>query len=935
MSTPSSLNRRASATSSTMNEIEQSVTKLLLATKQLLEGLTQWSTSRISEQQVYDIFHSLTSQFAQAKRAFESADISMADLMYVPDDLRHCLIIALDEEPSTTALEHHLPTIRDVIIRLLQGLKRKQAQFRDRSEAYPSTSQRSSRLVNNSSRNSTRSSQPPPRSSERPDMNRKTSSEQPYGNITPRSSIDSRSMSPTNSSRSDSPSPSSSTSGDRLSRRQASFIQPSPSTSQGRSSLPQREYSGDFDMNDPKTADALAALKKQENLARRSSVRRASALYRSTSNASTRANGRPRLTSDAKELIPPVPMVPEKELDFAPLDLPEFTQDHEQVDVHAKPELRKGSVENNNTVIDTGTIDLYLKHGRQVKKVEYDGVVELSKLRMLFIEKFPHIARNDHFPAIYIFSPTAQISYELETPSDVKADSVLTLEPEESPNVNQQISEQMSTGFSTVAKEMSDVKQELLSYLKEVHGKAMNAAMTTNEVPAPAPAIHVTSETEEKVVEEDSAEEKATEEVVNSAGGEGSQDVSDALKSNIAAASVLSEVKEKLKQVETIRRDMGVVRQLHDGFRSEMQGLIQGLREKSKVLKTQPITVTSARKYVDAGKEELDKTAEDITKRLEDLQDTIDELKLDVTSRKCRPSSTQMQHCDDEAKQLQTDIATLSDKIKTVKPMWKKTWEEELQNIVKEQQFLKDQEALLLDLEEDHTAILEVFGQLQKIREIQEKGKPTRREFRIPVSEAGHDGMNSVLKQVTTIQVDPERRLRALNQAEKMRERELANRIDEFEHELTSFVESKKLRMTGGAQEIERQRQKKNQNMLRQLYEKKKEKDGDDHVEEQAEAQDKPESEQVEEAEVTGDIVEEESTDPTPVTPVSEVTEETATVEGTGQDTEAAPDGDPSAVTQDDQKEPEPGVEAVTAPVEADAPTEKPEDDPSSSKDAE
>ena len=61
-----------------MNDIEQSVTKLLLATKQLLEGLTQWSTSRISEQQVYDIFHSLTSQFAQAKRAFESADISMA-----------------------------------------------------------------------------------------------------------------------------------------------------------------------------------------------------------------------------------------------------------------------------------------------------------------------------------------------------------------------------------------------------------------------------------------------------------------------------------------------------------------------------------------------------------------------------------------------------------------------------------------------------------------------------------------------------------------------------------------------------------------------------------------------------------------------------------------------------------------------------------------
>lgn len=489
-----------------------------------------------------------------------------------------------------------------------------------------------------------------------------------------------------------------------------------------------------------------------------------------------------------------------------------------------------------------------------------------------------------------------------------------------------------------MVKEMSDVKQELLSYLKEVHGKTVMAATTTSEPLVPAPTIQVTTESEEKLVEEKSAEENTGEEVEKSAEGEGIQDLSQVSTSNIAT-SVLADVKEKLMQVESIRRDMGVVRQMHDGFRSEMQGLIEGLREKAKVLKTQPITVTSARKYVDEGKEELDRTAEDITKRLEDLQDTIDELKLDVTSRKCRPSSTQMQHCDEEAKKLQTDIANLSDKIKTIKPMWKKTWEEELQNIVKEQQFLKDQEALLLDLEEDHTAILEVFGQLQKIREIQEKGKPTRREFRIPVSEAGHEGMNSVLKQVTTIQVDPERRLRALNQAEKMRERELANRIDEFEHELTSFVESKKLRMTGGAQEIERQRQKKNQTMLRQLYQKKKEKemDGEEDGGQEGDEPDKPESEPVEEAEGTGDPVQEESTDLASVTPESEepTIENPVPVEETSQDTESAPKDDQSAAeTQNDQEqepEPEPGVvEAAVSdvPAEGDTLNENPEEGP-------
>lgn len=379
----------------------------------------------------------------------------------------------------------------------------------------------------------------------------------------------------------------------------------------------------------------------------------------------------------------------------------------------------------------------------------------------------------------------------------------------ESVNLGQHITEQLSTGFHAVTKEMTDVKAELLIYLKELHDRTQKpdgvASTETQLKTEPDPAMPTTETLKESSTDAGAAKSEF-------------------------ASSLLAEVKVKLEQVETIRRDMGVVRQLHDGFRTEMQDLMAGLREKSRLLKTQPVNLSSARKYVDEGKEELDKTAEDITKRLEDLQDTIDELKLDVTARKCRPSSTQMQHCDQEARKLQKDIADLSDKIKTVKPMWKKTWEEELQNIVKEQQFLKEQEALLLDLEEDHAAILEVFGQLQKIREIQEKGKPARREFRIAPAEGGHDGMNSVLKQVTTIDVDPQRRLRALNQAEKMRERELANRIDEFENELVEFVESKKLRMTGGAQEIERQRQKKNQNMLRQLYEKKKgkEKEGEE-----------------------------------------------------------------------------------------------------------
>ncbi|KAM3580293.1 Bud site selection protein 6 [Umbelopsis sp. WA50703] len=808
-----------------MNDIEQSVTKLLLATKQLLDGLTQWSNGRINDQQVYDIFHSLTAQFAQAKRAFESADISMADLMYVPDDLRHCLIIALDEQPSSNALEHHLPTIRDVIIRLLQGLKRKQAQFRDRSEGDSATlSQRSSR---SSSRNSTRSSQPPPRSSDRPETVRKSSSDQIYGTSSPRAS-DSRPLSP-HSNRSDSPTPSTSTSGDRLVRQQSGHLQrpssPTPPRSFNPLPVPQMEYSGDFDMNDPKTADALAALNKQENLARRSSVRRASALYRTTSTAS-RSPGRLRYGSDPKTRVPPVPTLPDQLSPELPLanafDDSERQQDQSTQDFldQTKESSDRQRSDSTSTVHDkdgasSRTMDLYLKLGKKVKKVEYNGPVELSSLRMLFVEKFQYIARNDQFPAIYICSPSTHISYELDNMADVKHESLLTLETEElePTSLGQQITEKINIGFISMTKEMSEVRQELLAYLKDTYEKAAVRDKVVETVPAKAEsAAETKSAPEEKGIKAESVTPAAKEEPVSSTKTNPSMDL-----------ALLKEVKSKLSQVESIRRDMGVVRQLHDGFRAEMQGLMSGLREKSSQLKVQPVNLSGARKFVDEGKNELDTTAEDITKRLEDLQDTIDELKLDVTARKCRPSSTQMQHCDQEAKKLQVDISKLADKLQTVKPMWKKTWEEELQNIVKEQQFLKEQEALLEDLQEDHAAILEVFEQLQKIREIQEKSKSgPKRQFRIVPTDNGHEGMSSVLKQVSTIDVDPERRLRALNQAEKMRERELANRIDEFEQELTNFVGTKRLRMTGGAQEIERQRQKKNQNMLRQIYEKKK-----------------------------------------------------------------------------------------------------------------
>src|SRR5690606_20730111 len=134
----------------------------------------------------------------------------------------------------------------------------------------------------------------------------------------------------------------------------------------------------------------------------------------------------------------------------------------------------------------------------------------------------------------------------------------------------------------------------------------------------------------------------------------------------------------------------------------------------------------------------------------------------------------------------------LADFIQTIRPSWKKTWEVELQTIVKEQMFLKEQEALLEDLKEDRGSLLQTIINLKKVMELQSKngsllgGK--QREFMFqPAVDEEFEGLRTVMQEVKMIEPDSDRRLRAMAQMEKLRHIELSNRIDEFEEELSTF----------------------------------------------------------------------------------------------------------------------------------------------------
>ena len=85
-----------------------------------------------------------------------------------------------------------------------------------------------------------------------------------------------------------------------------------------------------------------------------------------------------------------------------------------------------------------------------------------------------------------------------------------------------------------------------------------------------------------------------------------------------------------------------------------------------------------------------------------------------------------------------------------------------------------------------------------------------------PPPDEEHEGIGTVMIEVRGQTIDHERRLRAVQAAERSRKAK-AGQKDEFASELAGFVDGKALRKTGGHREVERIRQKRDQSTLRTM----------------------------------------------------------------------------------------------------------------------
>jgi Actin interacting protein 3 len=288
------------------------------------------------------------------------------------------------------------------------------------------------------------------------------------------------------------------------------------------------------------------------------------------------------------------------------------------------------------------------------------------------------------------------------------------------------------------------------------------------------------------------------------------------------SSRVVSDLKTQFDEVQNLRRDLGIIRQLYTEFMKTTKESLGTLRTQThSVRQLADSNVGGARGYIDTGKKTLDSRSQSVLTEVEKLQDTVEGVKDDVLKRHITPKPWYFKNIKNDINSVAAELEALKEHIKTVKPMWKKTWEEELQNIVEEQQFLSHQEEFLNDLLEDHKAVVEVYGHVEKVISIRGTGSkslPRNRSFRPPPPDEGHTGLSTVMLEIRGAAVDPDRRLKAIEASQKTREKELASRSDELQAELSEFVGAKKLKMTGGAEEAERVRQRRNELTMKAMF---------------------------------------------------------------------------------------------------------------------
>jgi uncharacterized protein YheU (UPF0270 family) len=403
------------------------------------------------------------------------------------------------------------------------------------------------------------------------------------------------------------------------------------------------------------------------------------------------------------------------------------------------------------------------------------GSITMARLREKFGSEFERIPQGQAGkpPVIYIKDPTAGVFYELQEPEDIVESVVLRLGPEYNPN--EAMEQLLNAKVMELSHQLSQVRTIVMERTSapQLNSNSLPTVMRSNSVASIAP-------------------------------------------------NVSNQMRTLQQDVRSLRSELAAVRQTYNNFSYEATDTIQALRAQIAVLQSTHVpkadVTVAPRAAISKGMVHMDHKTEEIANKIEELEGFIQDIKMDVTTRGARPSEVRLNLLKTEIGNVGASLAQLVDSVDRVRPDWKHVWETELQDILREQEFLREQQELLEDLEEDQRALSTVLNQVEQLVHLQKEMK-VKREVELDVVSADEAAqeLGSVMHEITTIVPDSEKRLRAMEQAEKIRVWEKENKQDEFQQELGSFIGSSKLRKKGGVEEVERKRALARQKVLESL----------------------------------------------------------------------------------------------------------------------
>lgn len=879
-----------------LSQIEKSVTHLLVATKQLLETLTQWSRGQATDSQVSDVYVRLGYEFNMACRAFAAINVDTSDLGNVPESLRHILEATLSQEASAESLEKYLPRIRDIIINLLHGLKRKQQRLRQKQqgrdrEGNPLPERTTSvSTVNSVNSGLTNLLEEGLENGYRPEGQRGDAAQQRAAQPSPNRRFQTQRDASRGSATSEQSSLSSNT------MQNMPVMPPDPAGDSNMSSgSSASELNIDAFPPPPPTppdnqSSALAALQKGGDLERRASRRYSQ--YQISKHLGGAANGMPILPSQntpipnrgRREVRESLRAVQSREsvhhtrnvssqsrpaaLDSSPARIPSRVSEEPATEASETPRAparsltvkslegesapnatvsgpqlepvsfipesnragpestRKEKVDESHSIphapetkpaesffqvspppTPTKDLTLFLQYKSKVKKIVLpEGRDELSigRLQLSFIEKFSWSTQHNgaDLPEIYIQDPVSGVRHELEDLSDIKDRTVLVLNVEPLDEVKRHIDD----GMSALTKIVREVKQHVddqSATLQRVSDRQQEAAGELARLATVQPTM-VTA-------------------------GDGSKTLT-------APGRKLRA--DHLGELKNLKRDLAIMRQTYSSFHSEIQSSMSSIRSKAANVKTAAAKAAApdmegdaGYSYVTGGRKQLSTDSDRLVGKVDDLQDLVEDIRKDVVHRGVRPLPRQLEGVAKDITGLTKELKRMEDYMKQEKPIWTKIWEKELEDVCQGRDELRLMEDLLVDLRDDLEKASETFTLVEQATKEQNKDNGTgasagtARQFSRGLENLGNSSNQSaakedVLGEVRALQPNHEDRLEAIERAEKLRQKELEGRRgNALQHEISTFVDSGKLKKSGGFEEVERARKAKDERIRREVWE--------------------------------------------------------------------------------------------------------------------